>query len=207
MGGQSGEGECPTSDAPHNGGRHPPQRRPSDPHSEQRWPAQAHAVRPVLGRDARVAHPRGQAAEGGTAPDTRRPSQQRQAGPPGDGPPPPPPHAAPTGHAGQEDSVGPPHTHACAHSTWVVDSNSPPSGRAVRGGGAPDIRRPSQQWKASPRGHPSATPTASDAGLKERTLWGWCWVPTPAPTVPGTHGSRNPGYPPQRAGGWGRDSV
>ena len=33
----------------------------------------------------------------------------------------------------------------CAHSTWVADSNSPPSGRAVGGGGAPDLSRPSQQ--------------------------------------------------------------
>ena len=56
----------------------------------------------------------------------------------GDGPPPPPRHAAPTGRAGQGDSVGPPHPHTRAHSTWVADPNSPPSGRAVSGGGAPD---------------------------------------------------------------------
>ena len=71
----------------------------------------------------------------------------------------------------------------------------------------PDIRRPSQQWKAPPRGRRSATPTASNAGPQGRTLWGWCWVPTPAATAPGTHGLLNPGYPPQRAGGWGRNSV
>ena len=34
---------------------------------------------------------------------------------------------------------------------WVTDPNSPPSGRAVGGGGAPDIRRLSQRWKAPPR--------------------------------------------------------
>ena len=33
------------------------------------------------------------------------------------------------------------------------------------------------------------------------------WVPTPAPTAPGTHGSRKPGCPPQRKGGRGRDSA
>ena len=58
-----------------------------------------------------------------------------------------------------------------------------------------------------PRGRPSSSPTASNAGPQGRTLWDWCWVPTPAPTAPGTHGSRNPGCPLQRAGGWGRDSA
>ena len=72
--------------------------------------------------------------------------------PPGDGPPPPPRHAAPTGHAGQGDSVGPPQPHTRAHSTWVADPNSLPSGLAVGGGTAPDLRRPSQWWKAPPPG-------------------------------------------------------
>ena len=159
------------------------------------------------GRGTPAARPRGRAAGGGTAPDTRRPSQRWQATPPGDGPPPPPRHAAPTGHAGQGDSVGPPHPHARAHSMWVADPNNPPSGRAVQGGGAPDHTRPSQRWKAAPRERPSATPTASNAGPQGRTLWGRCLVPTPAPTAPGTHGSRNPGYPPQRTDGRGRDSA
>ena len=48
----------------------------------------------------------------------------------------------------------PPHPHTRAHSTWVADPSSPPSGRAVGGGGAPDLRRPSQRWKAPPRGRP-----------------------------------------------------
>ena len=105
-----------------------------------------------------AAGPRGRAAGGGTAPDTRRPSQRWQATPPGDGPPPPPRHAAPTGHAGQGDSIGPPHPHTRAHSTWSADPNSPPSGRAVRGGGAPDHRRPSQRLKAPPPGTPFRHP-------------------------------------------------
>ena len=70
--------------------------------------------------------------------------------PPGDGPPPPPQHAAPTGHADKGNSVAPPHPHTRAHSTLVADPNSPPSGRAVGGGTAPDLRRPSQRWKAPP---------------------------------------------------------
>ena len=78
--------------------------------------------------------------------------------PPGDGPPPPPRHAAFTGHAGQGDSFGPPHPHTRAHSTWVADPNSPPSGRAVGAGGAPDLRRPSQRWKAPPPGTPFRHP-------------------------------------------------
>ena len=78
--------------------------------------------------------------------------------PPGDGPPPPPRHAAPTGHAGQGDSVGPPHPHTRAHSTWVADPNSPPSGWAVGGGTAPDLRRPSQWWKAPSPGKPFCHP-------------------------------------------------
>ena len=85
------------------------------------------------GRGAPAARSRGWAAGVGTAPDTRRPSQRWQATPPGDGPPPPPRHAAPTGHAGQGDSAGPPHPHTRAHSTWVADPNSPPSWRAVGG--------------------------------------------------------------------------
>ena len=160
-----------------------------------------------MGRGIPAARPRGWAAGGGTAPDTRRPSQRWQASPQGDGPPPPPQHAAPTGHAGQGDSVGPPHPHARAHSMWVADPNSPPSGRAVQGGGAPDHRRPSQRWKATPPERPSATPTVSNACPQGRTLWGRCWVPTHARTAPGTHGSRNPGCPPQRMGGRGRDSA
>ena len=104
------------------------------------------------GRGTLAARSRGRAAGGGTAPDTRHPSQRWQATLPGDGPPPPPQHAAPTGHAGQGDSVGPPHPHTRAHSTWVADPDSPPSGRAVRGGTAPDLRRSSQWWKAPPPG-------------------------------------------------------
>ena len=78
--------------------------------------------------------------------------------PPGDGLPPSSWHAAPTGHAGQGDSVGRPHPHTRAHSTWVADPNSPPSGRAVGEGTAPDLRRPSQWWKAPPPGTPFRHP-------------------------------------------------
>ena len=355
------------------GGGAPDTRRPSQwwkapppgtplrhPHSEQRRPARAHAVGPVLGphaltdctRDTRVAEPRLPAPEDGRPGEGQRltPEAPRNGGrppPPGDGLPPSPRHAASTGHAGLGDSVGPPHPHTRAHSTWVADPNSPPSRRAVGGGTAPDLRRPSQWWKATPPGTPfrhphseqrrparahavglllgpnartdrsrdtrvaeprlpapedgrpgegqrltpgaphnggrpappgdgpppprpphppqgmqakgavlgphthtpaptargwrtptarpvgrqsgegqrltsdaphnggrqpprgrlSAAPTASNAGPQGRMLWGRCWVPTPAPTAAGTHGSRNPGCPLQRTGGRGRDSA
>ena len=104
------------------------------------------------GRGTSAARPGGQAAGGGRAPDTRRPSQLWQATPPGDGPPPPPLHAAPTGQARQGDSAGPPQPHTRAHSTSVADPDSPPGGRAVGGGGAPDLRRPSQRRKAPLQG-------------------------------------------------------
>ena len=144
-------------------------------------PHRPHLAHTGLGTLA--ARSRGRAAGGGTAPDTRRPSQRWQANSAGDGPPPPPRHAAPTGHAGQGDSVGPPHRHTRAHSTWVADPNSPPSGRAVGGGTAPDLRHPSQRGRHSPRGRPPANPKASNAGPQGRTLWGRCWVATPAPTA------------------------
>ena len=109
------------------------------------------------GRGTLAARSRGRAARGGTAPDTRRPPQRSQATPPGDGPPPPPRHAAPAGHAGR-GGVGLPHPHTRAHSTWVAEPNSPPSGRAVGGGTAPGLRRPPQWWKAGPPGTPFRHP-------------------------------------------------
>ena len=171
VGGQSGEGQRLTSDAPQNGGRHSPRGRPSAiPTASNAGPQGAHCGTSAGSRGLHRPHPgqtgrgtlaapsRGRAAGGGTAPDTRRPSQQWQATPPGDAPPPPPRHAAPKGHASQGDSVGPPHPHIRAYSRWVADPNSPPSGRAVGRGTAPDLRRPPQWWKAAPPGMPFRHP-------------------------------------------------
>ena len=171
VGGQSGEGQRLTSEAPHNGGRHPPLEDALPPPPQRATPARkgarcgarAGSPRPHqphrghTGRGTLAARYRGRAARGGTAPDTRRPSQWWRAPPPGTAPP-TPRHTAPTGHAGQRDSVGPPHPHTRARSTWVADPNSPPSGRAVGGGTAPDLRRPSQWWKAPPPGTPFRHP-------------------------------------------------
>ena len=104
------------------GGRAPDLRRPSlrrkapppgtpsrHPHSAQRRLVRAHAVGPLLGSHAHTkrgrdhgpglgtlaARPKGRAAGGGTAPDTRRSSQRWKANVPPDGLPAPPRHAAP----------------------------------------------------------------------------------------------------------------
>ena len=187
-----------------------------DPDSEQCLRARAHAVGLVLGpharsdrtRNTRVAEPwlpapeDGRPGEGqGLTPDA--PHSGGRPPPTGTAYPPSPRHAAPTGHASQGDSVGPPHPHTRADSTWVTDPNSPPSGRAGRGGTAPDLRRPSQWWKAPPPGTPFRHPHSEQRWPARRTLWGRCWVPTPAPTAPGTHGSRNTGCRLQTTGGRG----
>ena len=184
VGGQSGEGQLLTSDTPHNGERHPPLGTPfRHHHSEQRRPARARAVQPVLGphartdrtQDTRVAEPGLPAPENGRPGEGQRltpdgPNNGFRPPPPGDGPPPTPRHAAPTGHAGQGDSVGPPHPHTRARSTLVADPNSPPSGRAVGGGTAPDLRRPSQWSKAPPPGDalppPPQRATAAHKGAR-----------------------------------------
>ena len=190
------------------------------PHGAQRRPARARAVGPVQGpqartdrtRDTQVAEPWLPAPEDGRPGEGQRltpgaPHKGGRPAPPGDGPPPPPRHAAPRGHAGQRDSVGHPHPHTRTHSTWVADPNSPPSGRAVGGGTAPDLRRPSQWWKGPPPWTPFRHPHSKQCVPQGRTQWGPCRVPSPAPTAPRTHGSRNPGCPLQRTGGRGRDSA
>ena len=152
VGGESLEGQRLTSDAPHNGGRHPPRGRPpSTPPGEQRRPAREHAVGPVLGPHARTDHTRDTGSRNPGCPLQR------------------------TGGQGRDGAW---------HQTPLTTVAVTPS-----------------------RGRPSTTPTASNAGPQGRTLWGRCWVPTPAPTAAGTHGSRNPGCPLQRTGGRGRDSA
>ena len=86
VGGQLGEGERLTSDAPHNGGRRPPgdalpptPQRAKPARKGARCGAGAGIPRPHrphpghTGRGSPAALPRGRAAGGGTAPDTRRP--------------------------------------------------------------------------------------------------------------------------------------
>ena len=100
VGGQSGEGQHLTSDAPHNGGRHPPPGMPfRQPNSEQRRPARAHAVGLVLGPHARTNRTRDTRVAEATlpAPEDGRPGEGQRLTP--DAPHncgrPPPPGTAP----------------------------------------------------------------------------------------------------------------
>ena len=217
----AGAGTAPDNRRPSQWWKATPRGRPTAPsHSEQRQPAQAHAVGPVLSphartdstRDTRVAEPRPPAPEGGRLGEGQRltpdaPHNSGRPTPPGTPPNHPRGTQPPQGMQAKGASVGPPHPHTRSHSTWVAGPNSPPSGRAVGGGGAPDPRRPHNGGGHPPRGRPSATPTASNVGPQGRTLWGRRWVPTPAPTAPRTHRSRDPGRPPERTGGRGRDRA
>ena len=221
VGGQSGEGHRLTWDAPHNGGSQPPPGDALLPPPQRATPARkgarsgvgAGSPRPQrphpghTGRGTLAGRYRGRAAGGGTAPDTRRPSQQWQATPPGDGPPPLPRHTAPQGMQAKGTVLGP-HNHTLAPTArgWRTLTARPVGGQSGEGQRLTSDA-PHNGGRHPPRGRPSANPTASNAGLQGRTLWGCCWIPTPAPTAPRTHGSRNPGYPLQRTGGRGRDSA
>ena len=220
LGEQFGEGRRLASDAPRNGGGHPPgdalpppPQRATPARKGARCEAGAGSPRPHrphpghTGRGTLAARSKGRAAGGGTVPDTRRPSQRWQANPPGDGPPPAPRHAAPQGMQAKGTVLGP-HTHTPAPTArgWRTPTARPVGGQSGEGQRlTPDA--PHNGGRHLPRGRPSATPTASNAGPQRRTLWGRSWVPTPAQTAPGTHGTRNPGCPLQRTGGRGRDSA
>ena len=265
----------------------PPPQRATPARKGARCGAGAGSTRPHrpqpghTGRRTLAARSGGRAAEGGTAPDTRRPSQRWKAPPPR-GRPSATPIANNAGPQGRTlwgrccVHIRPhrPHPGHTGRGTLAARSG----GRAAGEGTAHDTRRPSQRWKAPlprtpfrhphseqcrparahavgpvlgphahtdrardtrvaepwlhatkderpgegqrltpgaphnggrhpPRGRPSATPTASNAGPQGSTLWGRRWVHTPASTAPGTHGSRNPGCPLRRTSGRGRDSA
>ena len=124
------------------------------------------------GRGTLAARSRGRAAWGGTAPDTRRPSQRWKAPPPG----------TPFCHSHSEQRwptrahavrpvLGP---HACTDRTrdtrdaepWLPapEDGRPGEGQRLTPGA------PHNGGKHPPRGRPSATPTASNAGPQGRTL-------------------------------------
>ena len=217
-----GEGQRLTPGAPHNGGRHPPgdalppaPQRATPAHKGARCGAGAGSTRPHrphpghTGRRTPAARSKGRAAGGGTAPDARRPSQRWQAPPPG----------APLHHPHSEQrrparahAVGPvlgPHARidrtrdTRVTEPWLhaPEDERPGEGQRLTPGA------PHNGGRHPPRGRPSATPTASDTGPQGRTLWGRCWVHTPASTAPGTHGSRNPGCTLRKTSGRGRDSA
>ena len=159
------------------------------------------------GRGTLAARPRGRAAGGGTAPDTRRPSQRWQATLPGTAPHQPRGTQPPQGMQAKGTVLGP-HTHTPAPTArgWRTPT-ARQMGRQSGEGQRLTPGAPHNGGRHPPRGRPSATPTASNASPQGRTLRGRCWVPTPARTAPVTHGTRNPGRPLQRTGGLGRDSA
>ena len=172
--GRPGEGQRLTPGAPHNGGRHPPRGRPSATptasnaglQGRTRCGAGAGSTRPHgphpghTERGTLAARSRGRAAGGGTAPDAGRPSQRWKAPPPGDALEPPPQRAMPARRGARcgagAGSTRPhrPHPGHTGRGTLAARSR----GRAVGGGTAPDIRRPSQRRKAPPPGTPSRRP-------------------------------------------------
>ena len=186
------------------------------PHSEQSRPAGAHAVGPVLGphartdrtRDTRVAEPWLPAPEDGRRGEGERvtpgaPHNSGRPTPPGTAP-----HRArdmqpPQGMQAKGTVFGPHiHTPAPTARGWRTPTARPAGGQSGEGQRLTSDA-PHNGGRHPPQGCPSATPTASKAGPQGRTLWGRCWVPTPAPTAPGTHGTQNPGCPLQRTGGRG----
>ena len=219
----AGGGTAPNTRRPSQRWKAPPPGTPfRHPHSEQRRPARAHAVRPVLGpharidraRDTRVTEPWLHAPEDERPGEGQRltPGAPHNGGrhPPGDALPPPPQRTTPA-RKGARRGTGAgstrPHRPRPGHSG--------PGTLAARYEGQARLGEgqrltpgaPHNGGRHPPRGRPSATPTASNAGAQGRTLWGRCWAPTPTPTAPGTHGSRNPGFTLRRTSGRGRDSA
>ena len=172
--GRPGEGQRLTPGAPHNTVEGtppgdtlpPPPQRATPARKGARCGAGAGSTRPHrphpghTGRGTLAARSRGRAAGGGTAPDTRRPSQRWKASPPGDALPPPPQRATPA-RKGARWGAGAgytrpyrPHPGHTGRGTLAARSR----GRAAGGGTAPDTRRPSQRWKAPPPGTPFRHP-------------------------------------------------
>ena len=157
-------------------GARPPMDR-TTPVTPALLPAQGRQRYGTRQSDARPSRPPPAAQMGGTAhapPPQPAPRHTNATGPPRGAQPP----------QGVQ-TKGPPHPHARAHSTWIADPNRPPSGRAVGGGGAPDPRRPSQQWKAPPPGTPFCHPH------NPKTSRGEPGPDRPPPSTP--HGARDRG--------------
>ena len=168
-------------------------------------------------RDTRDAEPWLPAPEDGRPGEGQHltPGAPRNGGkhppPPGDALPPPPQRAT-QARKGTRCGAGAgtprPHRPQPGHTGRGTLAAARSRGRAARGGTAPDTGRPSQRWKAPPPGTPFRHPHGEQhRPARAHALWDRCWVPTPAPTAPGTPGTRNPGCPLQRTDDRGRDSA
>ena len=202
-------GERPTPDAPHPGRGRPPRAPSCRPHSAQDQLARARLVGLVTGSRARTPPPPQPVGSGprtrpkrtsgrglGERP-TRTPHTQARGATPGR------PHAAPTARKSARCGVGDgsPRPHPQHPQPVASEPQQPGEGERLTPGA------PHKGGRHPPRGRPSATPTARNSGPQGRVPSGRCRFPTPAPTAPGTHGSRNPGCPLQRTGGRERDSA
>ena len=128
--------------------------------------------------------------------------------PPGDALPPPPQRATPArkgarcGAGAGSPRLHRPHPGHTGRGTLAARSR----GRAAWGGTAPDTRRPSQWWQATPpREQPPTTPAARSPHRACRPR-GQCWVPKPTHPRP-QHVGGGPQRPAQPAGSQGRDSA
>ena len=152
--------------------------------------------------------PRGRAVGGGGVPDHRRPSQRRKAAPPGDALPPPPQRATPArkgarcGAGAGSPSPHRPHPGHTGRGTPAARSR----GRAAGEGTAPDTRRPSQRWQATPPGDGPPTIPAAHSPHRACRPRGQCSAPTPTNPRP-QHVGGGPQQPAQWAGSRGRDSA
>ena len=213
--GRLGEGERLTPDAPHNGGRRaPPGTAPGHPRGTQ--PQQGmQAKGTVPGPHTRTPAPTTCWRRTPTArPEDGWPGKGQRLTPeaPHNGGRPPPPGTAPHHPRGTHPSqgmqakatmLGP---HACTPAPTAHGWRTP-TARPVGAQSGEGERLTSDAPRNGQRRPPRATPFRHPHDERGRTLWDQCWVPTPAPTAPGTHASRNPGCPPQRMGGRGRDSA
>ena len=153
--GRPGEGRRLTPDAPHNGGRPPPRgRRLQGPHCGVPTPAPTAPGSHGQGRGTLAARFEGRAARGGTAPDTRRPSQQWTASPPGTDPHYPRGTQPPPGVQAKGTVLGP-HTRAPAPSArgWRTATAGSEDGHQDEG------ERLTSDAPRNGAGHPPGTPS------------------------------------------------
>ena len=243
--GRPGEGQRLTPDAPYNGGRPPlPGQAPHHPRGMQP-PQGMQAEGTVLGPHTRTPAP---TARGWRTP-TARPvgvhlgqGERLTSDNPHNGDRHPPPREAispqpqratqarKSTRCGTGASSPGPHRPHPGH-TGGGTPTARPRGRADGGGGAPDLRRPSQRQKAPPAGTPFRHPHSEQRRFARAHVVGpvlgphartdrtrdtrvaESQLPAQEDWPPGEgqlltpDAPHNGGCPPQRAGDWGRDSA
>ena len=220
VGEQPGEDKHLTSDAPHNGARHP-LGDATPPPPQGATPARKSA-RCGAGSGSRCPDPPcpGHTGNGSWLPaprDGRLGEGQRRTSdaphnagrpPSWNGHPPPPRHAAPRRACKPKGQCQSPHARTPAP---TARGQQTPTARREDGQPEQDERltsdAPRKGARHRPQGSPPTAPTAQKAGSQDRTLWGRCWIPhantTPARDTPAT----GPGCPPPGMHGQERDSA